>query len=280
VNEENLTLLQDLRKTVLDRYTNNLAPEQDLRQTEVEIGRQQERLLTLRRVRHVAIARINTLMHLPPDVPLPPSPKQLSLGTGVPKAHELRAIALAQRPDLRASADRITAEQAALALAQKEWYPDFEVMAAYDAFWQPDERDLRPQLGIRLNLPVRKDRRYAAIVEAAAMLAQRQAEYAGLADQVNFQVHQAFEQVRESERVVSLYEQTILPAAQQNIKAALAGYTTAKVPFLSLIEARRNLVMLRDRYYEAIADYHRRRATLERVVGRPLPAAIESCPVP
>jgi hypothetical protein len=36
---------------------------------------------------------------------------------------------------------------------------------------------------------------------------------------------------------------------------------------LSLIEAQRNLILLRDRRYEAIADYFRRRATLERVIG-------------
>jgi hypothetical protein len=34
------------------------------------------------------------------------------------------------------------------------------------------------------------------------------------------------------------------------------------------------LVDLRDKYYEAIADYHRRRATLERMVGGPLEASL------
>jgi hypothetical protein len=44
----------------------------------------------------------------------------------------------------------------------------------------------------------------------------------------------------------------------------------AKIPFLTLIEAQRNLVNLRDRYYEALADYFRRRASLERAIGGPL----------
>ena len=90
-------------------------------------------------------------------------------------------------------------------------------------------------------------------------------------DQVNFDVQQAIELVRESEQTVDLYQKTILPAAQANIKEAQAAYVTGKIPFLSLIEAQRNLVGLRDRYYEAIAQYHRRFATLERVVGGPLP---------
>ena len=39
---------------------------------------------------------------------------------------------------------------------------------------------------------------------------------------------------------------------------------------MSLIEAQRNQAGLRDRYFEAVADYFRRRATLERVIGGPL----------
>ena len=67
-----------------------------------------------------------------------------------------------------------------------------------------------------------------------------------------------------------LYEKTILPAAEKNVKSAEAAYVTGKIPFLSLIEAQRNVVNLRDRYYEAVADYFRRRAALERAVGGPL----------
>ena len=44
-----------------------------------------------------------------------------------------------------------------------------------------------------------------------------------------------------------------------------------KAPFLTLIEAQRNLVSLRDRHYEATADYFRRQATLERAIGGSLP---------
>ena len=98
----------------------------------------------------VAVARINTLMHLPPDAPLPPPPERLDLDTDLPDPSALRAWALARRPDLMALADRIEAERAALALACREYKPDFEVMAAYDAFWQRPEQDLRPMVGVYL----------------------------------------------------------------------------------------------------------------------------------
>lgn len=275
-NEENLKRLKEAKQTAETRARTGQAPIQDVRQADVEIGRQQERELILLRMREVAVARLNTLMHLPPDSRLPPPPKDLKLAEELPGVQVLRASALARRPDLRALAARIDSEQAALGLAQREYYPDFEVMAAYDAFWQSPEQDLRPQLAVRMNLPVRKARRQGAVAEAQARIAQRRAELDRQTDQVNYQVQEAFAQVRESEKIVRLYEKTILPAAEANVKEALAAYSTGKTPFLSLIEAQRNLIGLRDRYYESLADYYRRRATLERVIGGPLAPVVET----
>jgi outer membrane protein TolC len=268
VNREALRLLQEFRETAEAQYKNNKAPQQDMLRAAVEIGRQRERQVTLERIREVAVARINTLMHLPPDAALPPPPKQLPAMREVPESSSLRETALANRPDLKALADRIASEQAAVELARKEFGPDVELMGAYDSFWQ--ENALRAQLGVRVNLPLRLPKRHAAVAEAQARLTQRQAELAKLTDTVNFQVQEAAAQVRESSRVLQLYREEILPAAEQNVKSGRADYTTGRVPFVALIEAQRNAVELRDRYYEALAAYGRRLAALERIIGGPI----------
>lgn len=269
VNEESLKLLREFRKTADDRFRASQSPQQDLLQADVEIGRQRKRNLALDRMRKVTQARINTLMHLPPDMPLPPPPKTIELAESLPAASELRARAVAQRPDLQALESRIEADRASLGLARKEYYPDFEVMGAYDAFWQRPEEDLRPMLGVRMNVPLYRERRRGAVAEAQARLDQRIAELAALADQVNLQVQEVYEQVLESEKSVRLYNETILPAARENVKAARTAYAAGSIPFLSLIEAQRNLVELRDNSYEELAEYYRRIATLERVMGVP-----------
>jgi outer membrane protein TolC len=51
------------------------------------------------------------------------------------------------------------------------------------------------------------------------------------------------------------------------VKAAQSAYSTGRVPFFSLIQAERDLIGLRDRFYEVQADYHRRLARLDRAVG-------------
>jgi outer membrane protein TolC len=280
VNAANLQLLEKFLRSARSRYENKLVPLQDVLQTQVEIGRERQRRLTLERTREVAVARLNTLLNLLPDAPLPPPPRDLQVRDGLPEAQVLRAAALARRPDLQALANRITAEEAALALARKEFYPDLEAFAMYDRFMgnNPQSQDLATMVGVKLNLPVRKARRHAAVAEAQARINQRRAELARQTNQVNFEVQQAYAQVRESEQSVRIYEQTILPKARENVESAVESYETGNIPALSLIEAQRSRVGLQDKYYEAVADYFRRRATLERVVGGPLLGESQACP--
>jgi cobalt-zinc-cadmium efflux system outer membrane protein len=105
------------------------------------------------------------------------------------------------------------------------------------------------------------------VAEAEARVAQRRAELARQTDQVNFQVQEAYARVQRSEKSVRLYRDTILRTAEAKVKAALSAYTTGEIPFLSLIEAQRNVVILRDRYYEALADYFSRRAADARAAS-------------
>lgn len=268
VNREGLDLLAEARQTAEARYRTGQAPQQDVLQADVEAGRLTEQRLALTRTRTVATARLNTLMNRPVDAPLPPPAAADDPLAPVPDAAALRGVALSRRPDLKALAARVAADRAALGLAGREYYPDFELMAGYDTFWTATQQ--QAQLGVRLNLPVQRARRAAAVAEAEAQLAQRVAQLNQQTNQVAFEVEQAHAQVRESDEAVRLYRDKILPAARENVQAARAAYVTGKTPFVALIEAQRALVDLRDRSYAAAADYRRRLAALERAVGGPL----------
>ena len=258
VSRQALDLLERTQGNQETLYKTGKIQESDLLQTKVEMGRQRHRQLTLERMLQVAHARIATLLDLPPDALLPPPPEQAPAGGPLPDEAALRAQALARRPDLKALAERVAADQASLALSHKEYYPDFEVMAAYDTFWS--ERQLRPQVGVRMNLPVRLAKRDAAVREAEAKIGQRIAELNRLTDDVNLAVAQAYAEVGESDKTVRLYEQTILPDAELNVKTLQTSYTTGKTPFINLLDAERTVIDLRDRRYEALADAFRRRA--------------------
>ncbi|HET6880244.1 MAG TPA: TolC family protein [Pirellulales bacterium] len=271
LNAENTAKLREFHDIAARKYEANLAPQQDMLQAEVELAELARRQIELERLQRIAIARINTLMHRPPDAYLPAAPARLAAPLLILSAAELRRSALAQRPDLASLSAKIRAEQARLQLAKKEFLPDFEAFGRYDNFWS--QASLRGQVGVNMNVPLYRDKRYAAVREAQWRVAQRRAEYEQRIDDIQREVQTAYERFDEAQQTVGLYTNQILPAARKNVASAFAAYETSGGDFLRLVAAQRQLISLQERYQEAIAGYHRRLVELERVVGQPLDAA-------
>ncbi|HEX5104285.1 MAG TPA: TolC family protein, partial [Pirellulaceae bacterium] len=219
-----------------------------------------------------------TLLRRWPQAPLPPPPTDLPSPAEPPDADLLWQTALQQRPDLAALAWRAEAEEAALALAYKEFFPDVTAVGRYDAAWQ--EVELRAQVGVALNLPIYREKLRAAVREAQFRLNQRRAEFDQQALEIQYEVIAAARQVEESRQTVELYSQRLVPVAEQNVEAARANYENNKLNFLDLAAAQRQLVSILEDQQEAIVALHRRLAELDRVVGVPSLRAGELPPAP
>ena len=267
VNANTRQLLKQMREIARTKYEVNQATQQDVLQADVELAMLDSRQTELSRDARVAAARINTLLHRLPDCPLPPPPAKAPVSDSLPGADVLQQRAAESRPDLFATAARIRTEQANLGLACKEYYPDFNLRAKYDAF-MPE--DMRAQVGMDVNVPLGFARRAAAVREASDRIAQRRAEYQDRLDQARYEVQSSLERVLQSQRVVGLYQERILPAAERSLQSAQVNYTSGKLDFLRLIDAERQLNSQREMYYQAIAEYNRRLAELERAVGEPV----------
>jgi len=269
VNASTRKLLDQFRQIASNKYEVNQTTQQDVLQVDVELAGLESRRTELARDRQIAVARINTLLHRAADHPLPPPPAKAAIRDALPSAETLQQIAARTRPDLYALQSRIRAEEAAVALADKEYYPDVNVVAKYDGFMP---QDMRAQVGIDINVPIRYRRRSAAVCEAVERVHQRRAEYEERLDQIRYEVQSALERVSQSQRVVRIYEQRILPAAQRSLESAQVNYTSGKLDFLRLLDAQRQLYTQQEMYYQAIAEHHRRFAEMERAVGEPLGA--------
>jgi outer membrane protein TolC len=265
VLNESTSLLQSFREIALRKFESAEAEQQDVLLADVELAQLERQRLPLARAERVARARLNTLLLVPPDNPLPPPPADLDLRDGLPSSGELTDTALSQRPELAAQAARIRRERFVAALARKEFLPDMEVVARYDAFWQ--EEPLRPMVGMNINVPIYKQKRWAAVREANARSAQQQATLESQANEISFAVEQAYQRVEEAAETVKVYRERILPSARHSVEAAQASYTAGRLDFLRLIESQRQLLLLQDGLYQAIADYHQRLAELDRRVG-------------
>ncbi len=265
LNAASREALRGFRDIARAKYEANQVTQQDVLQAEVELAQQDQRRIELSQERIIAVARINTLLHRRPDHRLPIPPNQLPVVVGLPPVESLREWAVEHRPELQALAARTQAEQSAVALACKEFYPDVELMGRYDRFWFDSEQ--RAQVGLNANVPLNRSKRHAAVQEALWRVHKMQADYDQAADTVRGDVQAAYARVRGGQRQVELFETKILPAAEENRRAAQSGYEAGTVDFLRLIEAQRQVLDLREKHQMAIADFHRRTAELERAVG-------------
>ncbi len=174
--------------------------------------------------------------------------------------------ALADRPELAAAGARVAAAEARVDLALREYFPDFTLVGSYNRLWQ--ERDLQPFVGIQLNVPLQLGRRRAAVEEAEARLEQARSRHLAIRDEVRLGVQSGADRLAEAAHVIRLFRDRLLPAAEDQVAAARSGFETGRNSFLALIDAERNLRNVELGYEETLANLGRRRAELDRALGR------------
>jgi outer membrane protein TolC len=178
----------------------------------------------------------------------------------------LEALALRNRPEIRAGRARILESEAGVELADRQYYPDLDVMAAYDSMQVMPEH--RWMVGIAVNVPLQLGRRRAAEDEAVARAARARAEDSRARDAIRVEVTSACRRVEEARLVIDVYRDRLLPASRDQVAAAQAGFTAGRNDFLALIAAERTLRTVELRFLTAKAELHRRLAQVDRVVGR------------
>jgi outer membrane protein TolC len=267
VNAEHIALLESFQKIATARYEAGAAAQQDPIQAEVELSHALHDKILLGTALRVVAEQINALLHRASTAPLPAPPaRAASPGAAPDLPADLIAQALDARPELAAAQARIAAEQARVDLARREYFPDFTLSGGYDRFW--DERELRPSVGLAMNVPLQLGRRSAALDEAEARLEQAYSERAALEDEVRLDAERGAERYAEAHQVLRLIADRQLPASRDQVEAARAGFETGRNSFLALIDAERNLRNVELDYEQALADVSRRRAELDRALGR------------
>lgn len=270
INAHHVALLDQLQTVSLARYEAGEATQQDPLQAESEKAMLDHEQITLETDRRIAAERINALLHRRPELPLPPP---AALGEPPPEPLEnetLASEAFAARPELQAADARTSGRERAVDLARREFLPDLGVFARYDRFWE--EKELRPMVGVQVAVPLRLDRRHAAVDEAQAELARAKSERARAEDAVRLDVVTAAERLREAHHLHELARERLVPAARDRAVAARAAYESGQEDFATLIDAERGRRQAELELEKTLVNLSRRHAELERALGR-LPGA-------
>jgi outer membrane protein TolC len=266
INAYHKGLLEQIKKSAEAQYVAGRAAQQDPIQAEVELAQLERERLMREAERDQIVARLNGLLHRAPSSMLPPAPADLALAaapTGT--SAELQELALRNRPQRGAASARIRAARAKLAVAERDYYPDFELMSSYSSMW--DMAAHRWMVGVMIDVPIQRGKRRAAVDRAEAEIARARFEDERLADDIRVEVDRAARRVTEAQALVDVHVTRLLPAVRAQVDAARAGFTAAQNSFLAVVEAQKDLREIELSLAMARADLSRRRAALARVVG-------------
>jgi outer membrane protein TolC len=265
VNDVHRALLAELREIAVARYETGAAAQQDPLEAELEQAELLHRDVALRADQRIVVEQLNALLHRAPGLPLPAPPPALEVQAPTEAREALLVRALAERPELHAAEARVRARESAVALARREYLPDFRLLGAYDTIWQ--ENDLQPMVGLELNVPLRLARRRGALDEAQASLEAARSERSALGDQVQLSVERAFERLAEAHHALDIFRDHMLPAARDRVTSARAAFETGQSDFSTLIDAERRLRDAELGHEEAVVEVSRRHAELARATG-------------
>jgi outer membrane protein, heavy metal efflux system len=266
-----LQLLDPIVKTAQSRYESGKANQQDVLKAQVATTEIQNRLLDLTQQRKTALARLNALRNVAPGTELNVSP---TLETApLPSREQAFEIAQQYRQELQAAGVAIQRDEIALNLAKKDRWPDFTFGVDYTQInpniYQnpPDNGQDAVQGFVSINIPLWFGKLRAERREAEERLEASRAAEANAKTMVSADVQEAWFRAQVSRDQLTLYETSLLPRAEQTFDASRAGYETAKVSFIDLLDSERALLSFRLGQVMSETDFANAMALLERTVG-------------
>jgi outer membrane protein TolC len=267
INAHHVALMRNMQAAATAQYEAGRGSAQDPLQAEFELTHMEHDTVILASQRDVTIAQMNELLHRAPEAPLPPPPADLHVAPPPDAdAVRLQAEAVERRPDIAAAREHAQAARARADRGSRESLPDFTVSTSYNSMWDMPEH--RWMVGLAVNLPIPGGRRAGAVDEANAMRAQYEADAARASDAARTQVVVALKRLEESGHVLHLMDQRLLPVARDRVDAARAAFIASQAPFVAVVDAEKSLRGVELDRQMALADYDRRRAELDRALGR------------
>ena len=269
--DKNIKIIGDFITLAETKYSVGQGVQQDVFKAQVERSKMLDMRISLEQQRKSLQANLNTLLYRPAETPVGAIP-DFDIKLIARSAEELRTIAFDNRPLLKSLVALIDKGKAGHKLAEKEFYPDFNVSFEYmqrDRFEDSNGDDMY-SLGVTFNLPVQRERRQAMVAESSSEISMASEELNSAKNNINLSVSDILAQLERRKKLIDLYRAGIIPQSEQSLESATIGYRVNKVDFLTLLDSRMTLFNYERELYESQAEYMMKLAQLEAVVGTEL----------
>jgi len=271
---QNLRLLEHLRKVGETAYARDRAALIDMVKAQSQLGQIRYDGILLDELEFTEKTRLNGLLNRAPDARI----GTLLDGGFEPVIFELKGLyrlAETNQEEIRMARALVERAGAKAELANFENLPDFNVGVFYASIGEPDV-PVRPQdagrdslgfqVGITIPLWFEKNRGRVAQAQAGIRKA-RAAEEVSITE-IRTKVHDLFFRLNNSQRLIVLYRDDLLPQAVKAMEIAETWYREGQASFSDFVETQAVYYNFQLSLARARADYGKFLADLEQLVGQ------------
>lgn len=268
----NQVLLQQFVDIAQTKYQVGQGLQQDVLLAQLELSKLLDNTLSLQATRDAFRARLNSLIDRSTDQAISLGEVQFEDLPGIKAQSELFTYADRHRALLAAQRQSVQAARSRLALAEKDFYPDFNVGAFYsvrDDMPNGQERSDFLSLRLSMNVPIFTDsKQQKAVDQRNKEMLQKKFSLRDKSNRVRSEISIAYSQYQQSRQQVQLFKTGIIPQARQTVASMLAGYQVDKVDFLNLVRSQMTLYNYETQYWKALTQAKQALAQLIAVVGK------------
>lgn len=267
INDKNITSLRQIADISRSRYETGLESAANVLVAETDHSKQLEARKDLERNLSDAQSQLNTLMNrdafAPLGVPLAANVNHANLSPT-----RLRAITLAQRPEVQMSRAKIEMEKSKIQLARRAWIPDPAVSVKGQRYNDASQAVSELDAGLSFTVPWVNPGKYSAGVrEARANFAAAEQGFDREQKEALRLLRDQLQKIETFHHHVELFRDKLVPQARQAFEANRLSYESGKASFLDWITSQRNLRDIEATAREHLSDYQIAVAELEAVIG-------------
>jgi cobalt-zinc-cadmium efflux system outer membrane protein len=276
ITSSQVDLMRELEAVVRAGYSAGGASYGDLLMAQIELARMTNELATMEAMRDPASARLAAAAGLRTDAVLPWPSESPEFGTV--ESYDGAWVRLEKsNPELRALSLEARGARKSADLARREYFPDVSLGGEYMVM---NESGMAPAGGedntlalmASLNVPLWFGKRRAEVRAANAERVEAEDMLEAQRNMLAADLRMVLFGLGDAARRIGLYEERLLPMADQSEKAADAAYRAGAADFDMLVTASQTLLEFRMSHARAVADRAEKEAELAALVGEGAPA--------
>ncbi|KUG22321.1 heavy metal rnd efflux outer membrane protein, czcc family [hydrocarbon metagenome] len=175
-------------------------------------------------------------------------------------------LAMQNSPELKSRQKMLEAANAKVAMAKKEYYPDFALSGGY--YNRSGDFPDMWAATVTFNLPVYfQSKQKPAEMEAKAILSQAGQELAATQLMIEAALRDNYAMLRSAERLMEIYKDGILPKTRQDIEQALTGYSAGRGETVNILSRLKTLLDYELLYWSQLVEREKAVARVQAITA-------------